>query len=93
MNSLIKGPLISSSQLIKHYQSIINLANQIHNYNFRNFFIRKANYDMKHNISNSTKTIKDCNDEIESMKRIVIVQNLYNKRLNIDGLKYSENSI
>ena len=93
MNSLIKDPIISSSQLIKHYQTIINLANQIHNYNFRNFFIRKANYDMKHNISTSVKTLKECNDEIESMKRIVIVQNLYNKQLNIDGLKYSEYSI
>lgn len=93
MNSLIKEPILSSSQLIKHYQSIINLAKQIHNYNFRNFFIRKANYDMTHNISNSTKTLKECKEEIESMKRIVIVQNLYNKRLNIDGLKYSEYSI
>ena len=48
---------------------------------------------MKHNISTSVKTLKECNDEIESMKRIVIVQNLYNKQLNIDGLKYSEYSI
>ena len=87
MNSNIVN---TSKSISSFFTQMLSLSKQIKWYNYRQFFIRKTQYEMKHFVPKPESYYKE---KLEEMKRIVLVQNLYSDKLQINGLKYSDTNI
>ena len=87
---LSEKSIISISLSNSSFTQMLSLSKQIKWYNYRQFFIRKTQYEMKHFVPRPESYYKE---KLEEMKRIVLVQNLYSDKLQINGLKYSDPNI
>lgn len=87
MNTLIVVP---SKEIIGNcLKEIMSIASGLKWYNYKEYFIRKAKYDMEHQ-EHLPLPLLYYSERIEQMKRMVQVQNLYSEQMKIEGLKYSE---
>jgi esterase/lipase len=85
------------------YENLINLSKQLKWYNYRNYFIEKFKNNYKKDLINFNNLNNDINknkelfeklkNNLDMMKRIVTVQNLYADKMIINKLNYSEHKI
>lgn len=59
----------------RYSKRLLEIAQEIRPYNIREFFIRKINYDSTRKYENLSE--EDLKNEVETLTRIKIVQNLY----------------
>lgn len=74
-------------EVISYYQSMIELAKKFKWANYKDFFIRKANYDMNNLPPMQSSYYKK---KLEELNRIVQVENLYSEREAVKRLEYSD---
>lgn len=85
MNMINVAP--SKDIINKCFKEIIAIASGIKWYNYKEYFIRKAKYDM---VNQPPMPLGYYTARLEQMKRIVQVQNLYSEQMKIKDLRYSE---